>query len=302
MPFRLPERVQETTTTEGTGPLTVLGAVPEYYPLSSQLSNGDTTIITTTDGTDTEICNATFNAPSTVVRGSVIYSTNGNALIDWSAGTRNVFVGLPGALLERLLDPSASNGIIVKSGDRDYVYRQIVAGHGVSVIHGNGVAGNITVAQTAIPAGTRMLFHQAFAPAGWTQVTNHNNKALRVVSAGGGGSGGTHSFTTIFGSSRSTQGHALQIAELPSHAHSSGNLTANAVGDHQHPVPTMRGSGFSFGGGGVSLGPTSSVTSPAGGHGHSVSGSTGSVGSGSAHAHALNLDLQYTDVIIASKD
>ena len=31
------------------------------------------------------------------------------------------------------------------------------------------------------PAGTRKLFYQATAPTGWTQVTTHNNKALRVV-------------------------------------------------------------------------------------------------------------------------
>ena len=49
-------------------------------------------------------------------------------------------------------------------------------------------------------AGTRALFYQASVPAGWTKVVTQNDKALRVTTGPGGGSGGssvmsaTHSF------------------------------------------------------------------------------------------------------------
>lgn len=48
----------------------------------------------------------------------------------------------------------------------------------------------------SFPSGTKMVFFQASAPTGWTQDTTHNNKALRVVSGSGGGSGGTHDLSS----------------------------------------------------------------------------------------------------------
>ena len=51
----------------------------------------------------------------------------------------------------------------------------------------------------AFPSGTVMLFGQTAAPTGWTKLTTHDNKALRVVS-GTAGSGGTVAFTTAFAS------------------------------------------------------------------------------------------------------
>ena len=49
-----------------------------------------------------------------------------------------------------------------------------------------------------VPSGATMLFYQSSAPTGWTQVTSQNNKALRVVSGSGGGTGGNNSFTSAF--------------------------------------------------------------------------------------------------------
>ena len=49
------------------------------------------------------------------------------------------------------------------------------------------------------PTGTKMLFQQTSAPTGWTKVTTHNNKALRVVS-GTAGSGGSNAFTNTLAS------------------------------------------------------------------------------------------------------
>ena len=51
----------------------------------------------------------------------------------------------------------------------------------------------------SVPSGAVMLFYQASAPTGWTQVTSGvSNKALRVVDGTGGGSGGSNSFTSTF--------------------------------------------------------------------------------------------------------
>ena len=112
-----------------------------------------------------------------------------------------------------------------------------------------------------IPAGTVMLFYQTNAPTGWTKITNQDNKALRVVSGSGGGSGGNSSFTSIFASNRTVP--------LPQHNHnaSSGNQSSN----HSH-------SGSS---GGESSGHSHSGSAGSNGfHGHGVSDP--------GHAHSYN--------------
>jgi hypothetical protein len=60
--------------------------------------------------------------------------------------------------------------------------------------------GTVTIPASAIPAGTVMLFFQANAPTGWTKVTSQNDKAFRVVSGSGGGTGGSVAFETAFAS------------------------------------------------------------------------------------------------------
>ena len=84
-------------------------------------------------------------------------------------------------------------------------------------------------------SGTKLVFPQASAPTYWTLDTTHNDKALRVVSSSGGGSGGTHDFSsppslahvhagpshTHTGPSHAhaTPGHVLTVGELAPHHH-----------------------------------------------------------------------------------
>jgi len=62
---------------------------------------------------------------------------------------------------------------------------------------------------------TKVVFGQAVAPTGWSQVAGLDDRALRCVSTiGGGGVGGSRGL-----SSASVGGHALTIAEMPKHYH-----------------------------------------------------------------------------------
>jgi hypothetical protein len=152
---------------------------------------------------------------------------------------------------------------------------------------------------TIIPPGTVMLFAQAAAPTGWTQVTTQNDKALRVVSGTGGGTGGSVAFTTAF-SSQNVGATALSTTQIPSHNHSFSGTTSG-IGDHVHNYTAIAAvGGSSFAGGGQ--GTITTTTSGAGAHDHSYSGTTSSTGSGSTHTHTLNLAVQYVDIILASKD
>lgn len=122
------------------------------------------------------------------------------------------------------------------------------------------------------PSGTLMLFQQTTAPTGWTKQTTHNNKALRVVS-GAAGSAGATAFTTVFGASKLTGPRSLSIAQLAAHTHG----ISSAFG----PTSTVGGTG-------VASTDTADLST--------------STGSGTSHDHTLSLDLQYVDLIIASKD
>lgn len=129
-------------------------------------------------------------------------------------------------------------------------------------------------AAAAFPSGTKMLFQQTSAPTGWTKDTTHNNKALRIVS-GTVGSGGATAFTSVFGSGKSTGSYTLQVADIPAHTH---DVTAIPGGSQNY---------------GEGAGPLASAASAI---------TSTSTGGGGGHSHTLSLDLQYVDVIVATKD
>lgn len=127
----------------------------------------------------------------------------------------------------------------------------------------------------AHPAGTTQLFQQTAAPTGWTKLVVDNNKALRLTT-GTVTTGGTQAFTTTFGSGKTTDGHQLTVAEMPSHTHTTDG-SVGGIG------------GISGVNEGARVTENDYTTSSTGGDG--------------SHSHNLsNFDLQYVDVILASKD
>lgn len=141
-----------------------------------------------------------------------------------------------------------------------------------------------------IPTGTLMLFQQTAAPTGWTKQTTHNDKALRVVS-GTASSGGTSAFTTVFTnqtptintSGLSAGATTLSTAQMPSHTHNyftAGTTYQGGSGpDPFSPIFAAQ---------------ATSATGGGGSHTHSISGS--------ATSSAITLNVQYVDLIIASKN
>lgn len=139
----------------------------------------------------------------------------------------------------------------------------------------------------AFPAGTAMLFVQTSAPTGWTKSTTHNDKALRVVS-GAASSGGTTAFSTVFTNQTPTISNTLSVSnttltttQIPSHTHNVGGGSAAAAG-----------CGFNWAGNTASA--VSGATGGGGAHNHGLSGGITST--------AVTLNVQYVDVIIATKD
>ena len=94
--------------------------------------------------------------------------------------------------------------------------------------HLSGLTGNVQDQIDAInanvnliaPAGTTLVFFQAAAPVGWTQLTANNDSMLRIVNTTGGGSGGSASPISLnWSHTHATNGHSLTIAEMPAHTH-----------------------------------------------------------------------------------
>lgn len=88
------DRVQETSTTTGTGALTLLGAVTGFQTFSSAIGNTNTTYYTIQNGGEWEVGIGTVSAGA-LSRDTVLESSNGGSLVNFSAGTKFVFCTYP---------------------------------------------------------------------------------------------------------------------------------------------------------------------------------------------------------------
>ena len=84
------DRVKETTTTAGTGPLTLAGATTGYQSFSAAFGNGVSVYYVIAGGADWEVGIGTTGA-GTLTRDTVLASSNANALVPLAAGTKDVF-------------------------------------------------------------------------------------------------------------------------------------------------------------------------------------------------------------------
>ena len=95
MPLIVKDRVQETTSTTGTGTLTLSGAVSGFQTFSSAIGNTNTTYYSISGGTEWEVGIGTV-AAGTLSRDTVLSNSLGTtALINFSAGVKNVFCTYP---------------------------------------------------------------------------------------------------------------------------------------------------------------------------------------------------------------
>jgi len=95
MALILKDRVKETTTTEGTGTYTLAGAVTGFEAFSA-VGDGNTTYYCCTDGTEFEVGIGTYTASgTTLARTTILESSSSDAAVNWTAGTRDIFVTQP---------------------------------------------------------------------------------------------------------------------------------------------------------------------------------------------------------------
>ena len=92
------DRVQETCISPGVGAVTLLGAVFQFQTFSSAIGNANTTLYVIADqfGVNWEVGIGTYaSAGNTLTRTTVLSSSNGGALVNFSSGTQNVWNDYP---------------------------------------------------------------------------------------------------------------------------------------------------------------------------------------------------------------
>lgn len=97
MALVLADRVKETTTTTGTGTVTLLGASTGFQSFAV-VGNGNTTYYTIAGqtGSEWEVGIGTYTASgTTLARTTVLASSNSGSAVNFSAGTKDVFVTYP---------------------------------------------------------------------------------------------------------------------------------------------------------------------------------------------------------------
>ena len=152
MPLVVADRVKETTTTTGTGTVTLAGAASGYQSFSV-IGNGNQTYYTIADqtGNNWEVGIGTYTSSGTTLsRTTVLASSNSGSLVNFGAGTKDVFVTYPAG---RAAFGGGSAGILTNNATISQSFTFPDGHNGFSV-------GPITVASGAsvtVPTGQRWI-------------------------------------------------------------------------------------------------------------------------------------------------
>jgi len=100
--FIIADRVRDTTTTTGTGDLTLSGTAPTgFRAFASVMATGDACwyCVSSSSGSEWEVGRGVLTASTTLQRETLLSSSTG-AVVSFSAGTKDVYITVPAARLE----------------------------------------------------------------------------------------------------------------------------------------------------------------------------------------------------------
>ena len=132
------DRVKDTTTTTGTGTITLTNSAPTgFRTFGSVMSTGDTCYycISSNGGSEWEVGLGTYTSSgTTLARTTVISSSNSNAAVNFSSGTKDVFLTLAASKVPQLngngaiLLPNISSEPSTPSSGNAYLYAKSISG------------------------------------------------------------------------------------------------------------------------------------------------------------------------------
>jgi hypothetical protein len=245
MAFVLKDRVKETSTTTGTGTITLGGASPGYQGFST-IGNANTTFYSIVMGTEWENGVGTYTSSgSALSRDTVLSSSNSGSLVNFSAGTKDVFINYPAGRAAAYDTPSQSTGAfhvtvgttaqrpsspsigmirynttesqyeVYNGSDWKYfaqanypysVSYLVVAGGGGGGFGGGGAGGFRTDSGFTLTPGTSYTVTVGAGGNGGASSTSGSNSVFSSITSAGGGVGGGATNNTDAGSNGGSGG------------------------------------------------------------------------------------------------
>lgn len=96
------DRVKETTTTTGSGNITLAGAVSGFVSFNDAFGVDPLFYYAIVGTTEWEVGTGFLSASTTLVRDRIHASSNGGAAVSFSAGTKNVFCTIPDEFIDHV--------------------------------------------------------------------------------------------------------------------------------------------------------------------------------------------------------
>jgi len=157
------DRVNETSTTTGTGTFTLAGAVTGFQSFAA-IGDGNTTYyaIVLQGGSEFEVGLGTYTSSGTTLsRDTILSSSNSNNAVNFSAGTKNVFCDYPapkavyGDATETAYAAqfAASNGLMMNNMTVGTTFT-IPTGYSASSVGPVTISGGVTI---TVPSGSRWV-------------------------------------------------------------------------------------------------------------------------------------------------
>ena len=217
MALVLADRVKETTTTAGTGTVSLLGAASGFRTFVAGVGDANTTYYTIVDGTAWEVGSGTVTDLATDTLSRVLIASSTGSLLVLSGGTCDVFGTLPGSTVV----PAASP-----------IFTGTLAAAAINA--SAAVNANLVTDATSISTGSLLTAGGlAVTKAAWIGGLMNVAGAVTLQSTLGVTGAITGNVTgNVSGSSGSTTGNAATVttnANLTGPITSSGNATAVAA-------------------------------------------------------------------------
>jgi hypothetical protein len=197
MALVLKDRVKETSTTNGTGPITLLGAETGYQSFAV-IGDGNLCYYTIQNSEsgyegEWEVGVGTYTLSSSALsRDTVLSSSNGGSLVPFSAGTKIAFVTYPAekaivlgagqaSLTENTVPYATSGGHVISSENFQYspTENQLQAPVFYST-NGIAVYSNIIAYNYAIPSNSTAISYSPIATANGVSLTIPNGQKWNV--------------------------------------------------------------------------------------------------------------------------
>lgn len=150
------DRVRENSTTTGTGSFTLTGAVSGFQTFSSAIGNANTTYYCIVNNTEWEVGLGTVSAGA-LSRDTVLESSNSGSLVNFSAGTKDVFCTYPA---EQAIYFNAPDRTAVTGGAIWENTNTIASNYTISTNTNAMSVGNVTVnsgVTVTVPSGSRWV-------------------------------------------------------------------------------------------------------------------------------------------------